>query len=96
MTTSFINEQVDQELSLGDMHSINGGFTGLDMFLAAVAGGLAAIIIDQHLEYHTGKGISEHIDDANRAARETLADGVDALVNGTDQTGDTDVVTTGS
>jgi len=94
MTTStIIPENVDQELTLDSMKSINGGV----VHLQPIAFGFAlALIIDQTLEHHTGKGLSERFDDAARGAAETLTDGVDALVNGTDQTGDTDVVTTGS
>jgi len=93
MTTStIIPENVDQELTLDSMKSINGGVAPVHMAF----GFALALVIDQTLEHHTGKGLSERFDDAARGAAETLTDGVDALVNGTDQTGDTDVVTTGS
>ena len=93
MTTStFIPETVDQELTLDSMKSINGGVAPVYMAFGFALG----LVTDQALEHTTGKGLSEHFEDAVNGAVETLADGVDALVNGTDQTGDTDVVTTGS
>jgi|TARA_B100000073_G_C23719293_1_gene567077 hypothetical protein len=61
MTTSYITDQVDQELQLADLQNINGGF------LQYLVGALGLYAADIWIEEFTGKDIKEHVDDAGRA-----------------------------
>ena len=56
MTTSFITDQLSQELSLDDMKAISGGVAPLWVGV----GFMGAVVTDQLLEHFTGKGLSEH------------------------------------
>ena len=57
MTTSFINDQIDQELQIADLQSINGGI--LPYILAAEA--VAFILVaDAVVNIETGKTIVQH------------------------------------
>ena len=61
MTTSFITDQVDHELSLDDMKSVNGGLIGLP--IAAVGIVVATVIKDIAQGDKLGTGLGEVIDD---------------------------------
>ena len=61
MTTSFFSDQVDQELSLDDMKSVNGGLLG--MGFAAVGIVIATTMKDLLEGEELGTSLSEVIDD---------------------------------
>jgi hypothetical protein len=61
MTTSFFSDQVDQELSLDDMKSVNGGLLG--MGFAAVGIVIATTMKDLLEGEELGTSLNEVIDD---------------------------------
>ena len=61
MTTSFITDQVDQELSLDDMKSVNGGLIGFPIAAAGII--VATVIKDIAQGDELGTGLGEVIDD---------------------------------
>ena len=74
MTTSFINDQVDQELQLIDLQNMNGGTVGSAMIGGAlgVANGIAfTLLVDGGLRLSTGKGIWDHVVDAYNSSTES-------------------------
>ena len=64
MTTSFITDQIDQELQITDLQSMNGGSAPLILGLGAAGGLMIGIAIDAVIEKETGKTILEHATDA--------------------------------
>ena len=63
MTTSFITDQIDQELQLTDLQNLNGGspaIFGIGM-IAGIGGGITLNFLVEEL---TGKGIVDHVADA--------------------------------
>ena len=66
MTTSYITDQIDQELELTDLQNMNGGVTGLEIGLAIVIGAGAYAVADGASYVLTGKGITEHFMDASK------------------------------
>ena len=67
MTTSFINDKVDQELELTDLQNMNGGTVGsalIGVGLGMLVGAEFVLIIDLGLRRSTGKGIWDHVEEA--------------------------------
>ena len=71
MTTSFINESIDQELDLDGLSSVTGGGAGLAVLgalglaggIAAVGTGIASVGVDLLNGDDLGTGLNEVIDD---------------------------------
>ena len=66
MTTSYITDQIDQELELTDLQNMNGGVTGLEIGLAIAIGAISYAAADAWSYTVTGKGITEHFMDASK------------------------------
>ena len=71
MTTSYITDQVDQELQLSDLQNINGGW------LQVLVGALGLYTADLWIEDLTGKDLKEHMDDGVRAVIDAVKDSDD-------------------
>ena len=61
MTTSFFSDQIDQELSLDDMKSVNGGLIGLPFAAAGIL--IATTVKDIAEGEELGTSLGEVIDD---------------------------------
>ena len=55
MTTSFINESIDQELSIQELGQANGGLGPLGVFLAVKLGGAAVAAVGAGIAYGVSK-----------------------------------------
>ena len=55
MTTSFINESIDQELSIQELGQANGGLGPLGVFLAVKLGGAAVAAVGTGIAYGVSK-----------------------------------------
>ena len=60
MTTSFINDQIDQELQITALQSISGGFNPVVVAAVSV---YVALLTDAIVELETGKTIAQHAAD---------------------------------
>ena len=76
MTTSFITDQIDQELQLTDLQNVNGG-TGVELALAGLAGVGLFMWADLYLIETTGKGVTANIIDAAKDAMNSSTDSSD-------------------
>ena len=78
MATSFITDQVDQELQLTDLQNMNGGNVASVFFGAGIIIGAGGFLMaDMILLEETGKGVGEHFIDAVGAASEWVKDQTD-------------------
>ena len=83
MATSFITDQVDQELQLTDLQNMNGGTVGSFLFGAGIIVGAGGFLMaDMILMEETGKGVGEHFVDAVGAASEWVKDQCDVAPTG--------------
>ena len=86
MTASFITDQIDQELQLIDLQSINGGILPFVLAVETVA---LILLTDEIVRKETGKTIAGHAIDG-------LEEMIDDAVEDGGTNGDTNVVEKGS